>query len=77
MKVPDHWWGPVDSMGIRWANHEGPELGVLRGYTMHIYKKMHEALCGTEIDGIKDFYVAGHEYRLCRACYKLHTTGGG
>jgi hypothetical protein len=77
MKVPDHWWGPADSMGIRHWNGEGPELAVLRGYTAHLYKDMYEALCGTDGTTIIDCYVVGHEYTLCRACYKLHTTGGG
>ena len=77
MKVPDHWWYPADSMGIRHWNGEGPELAVLRGYTAHLYKDMDEALCGTYGTTIIDCYVVGREYRLCRACYKLHTTGGG
>lgn len=81
MKIPDHWWDPADVNGICSASGEGPRLGKnYRGRLLHIvhpeaYLCSH-SLCDTELHGDISTYSVGYPYRLCRACYKLYTTGG-
>ena len=77
MKIPDDWWDPADANGVRSASGEGPALGKnYRGRLLHIVHpeaySFSESLCETELNRQIETYSAGHEFQLCRACYKLH-----